>query len=371
MGDIKYVPSDSGMMSLSSNLTDLMKSMDGIHEQQETITKMLLDVDGNLIRHIDNPSEEMMLAAVKQNGMAIQYIPSTKQTEEIKMAAIKNNPCCIEFVYEPTLTMWEEAVKFEYDEDDENIEKHPVHLIKDSNIKETVVRISLYTSFIDSNPYAFSYIIRDISSEKDKNIEALTWRHFLMHHDYTSCIICPDHVMDQIVDDLINKNPCVLNRLHIKYWTLDRAKKLLKEHPSDIRNVPHSIFPDEIGELYRFASDNVKDGYDIIGIVLSFQENNFKEEIFPDILESNNIFRLINKGLFNFYNEFDKDKATYIINKFGFDKLCKEVVSEHVERIIRVLPPLTRLKYKVKLWKITKINSLKKSANEGDVDGDK
>lgn len=369
MGDINYIPSDSGMYALSSNLDDLMKSMDGIHKQQETITNMLLDVDGTLIRHIDNPSEEMMLAAVKQNGMAIQHILPMKQTEEIKWAAIKNNPYCIEFVYEPSLTMWEEAVKFEYDEDDENIEKHPVHLIKDSNIKETVVRISLYTSFIDSNPYAFSYIIRDISSEKDKNVEVLTWRHFLMHHDYTSCIKCPDDVMDQIVDDLINKNPCVLNRLHIKYWTLDRAKKLLKEHPSDIRNVPHSIFPDEIGELYRFASDNVKSGFDIIGIVCSFQSDNFKETIFPDILESKNIFFIINKGLFNFYNEFDKDKAMYIINKFGFDTLCKEV--EDVERIIRVLPPLTRLKYKLKLWKSTKINSLKESANEGDGNGDK
>ena len=355
MGDINYIPSDSGMVALSSNLTDLMKSMDRIHKQQETITKMLLDVDGTLIRHIDNPSEEMMLAAVKQNGMAIQYILPMKQTEEIKWTAIKNNPYCLEFVYEPSLTMWEEAVKFEYDDDDENIEKHPVHLIKNSNIKETVVRISLYTSFIDSNPYAFPHIIKDISSEKDKNIEVLTWRHFLMHHDYTNCInLCPENVMDQIVDDLINKNPCVLKRLHIKYWTLERAKKLLKESPSDIRNVPHSIFPDEIGELYRFASDNVKDGIDIIGIVLAFQSDNFKEKIFPDILESKNIFFIINKGLFSFYNEFDKDKAMYIINKFGFDTLCKEVVSERVEGIINVLPPLKYLKYKFKLWKYLK-----------------
>ena len=251
MGEINYVPSDSGMTALSSNLSDLMKSMEGIHKQQETITSMLLDVDGTLIRHIDNPSEEMMLAAVKQNGMAIQHILPMKQTEEIKWAAIKSNPYCIGFVYKPSLTMWEEVVKFEYDEDDENIEKHPVHLIKDSNIKETVARISLYTSFIDSNPYDFSYIIKDISSEKDKNIEVLTWRYFLMNYDYTSCInLCPDKVMDQIVDDLIDKQPIVLKRLHIKYWTLERAKKLLKESPSDIRNVPHSIFPDEIGELY-------------------------------------------------------------------------------------------------------------------------
>lgn len=355
MGDINYIPSDSGTAAVISDLGVLMKSMEGIHKQQETIASMLLDVDGTLIRHIDNPSEEMMLAAVKQNGMAIQHILPASQTDEIKMAAIKNNPYCIGFVYEPSLTMWEEAVKFEYDEDDKNIDKHPVHLIKDSNIKETVARISLYTSFIDSNPYAFSYIIKDISSEKDKNIEVLTWRYFLMNYDYTSCInLCPDKVMDQIVDDLINKNPCILKRLHIKYWTLERTKKLLKESPSEIRNVPHSIFPDEIGELYRFAADNVKDGIDIIGIVLAFQSDNFKETIFPDILESKNIFFIINKGLLSFYNEFDKDKAMYIINKFGFDTLCKEVLPERVEAIINVLPPLTYLKYKLKLWKYLK-----------------
>lgn len=364
MGELNfYIPSGSGeMISITSYLTDLMESIDSIHKQQETITSMLLDVDGTLIRHINNPSEEMMLAAVKQNGMAIQHILPMKQTEEIKWAAIKNNPYCFEFVYDPTLTMWEEAVKFEYDEDDENIEKHPVHLIKDSNIKETVVRISLYTSFIDSNPHAFSYIIKDISSEKDKNVEVLTWRHFLIHHDYTSCVLCPGNVMDQIVDDLINENPCVLKRLHIKYWTLERTKKLLKVSPSAIRDVPHSIFPDEIGELYRFASDSVKDGIDIIAIVLAFQSDNFKEKIFPDILESKNIFRLINKGLFSFYNEFDKDKASYIINKFGFDKLCKEVLSERVERIINVLPPLKYLKYTY---------ALKKYLKKGDTNGNK
>lgn len=168
--------------------------------------------------------------------------------------------------------------------------------------------------------------------------------------------------MDQIVDDLINENPCVLKRLHIKYWTLERTKKLLKVNPSAIRDVPHSIFPDEIGELYRLASDNVKDGIDIIAIVLAFQSDTFKEKIFPDILESKNIFRLINKGLFSFYNEFDKDKASYIINKFGFDKLCKEVLSERVERIINVLPPLKYLKYTY---------ALKKYLKKGDINGNK
>ena len=70
----------------------------------------------------------------------------------------------------------------------------------------------------------------------------------------------------------------------------------------------------------------------------------------------------INKGLFNSYDEFDKDKATYIINKFGFDRLCKEVVSERVEKIINLLPPLTRLKYKY---------VLKKYLKKGDIDGNK
>lgn len=356
--------------SLFDHVKELSNFMVDIRKQQFELIHMLLNIDGTTIQYIKEPTEEMLLQAVKQNGMAIQHILPMKQTEEIKWAAIKSNPYCIGFVYKPSPTMWEEAIKFEYDEDDENIDKHPVHLIKDSDIKETVARIALYTSFIDSYPYDFSYIIKDISSEKDKNIEVLTWRYFLMNYDYTSCInICPENVMDQIVDDLIDKNPCILKRLHIKYWTLERAKKLLKEHPSDIRNVPHSIFPDEIGELYRFASDNIKSGFDIIGIICSFQSDNFKEQIFPDILESKNIFFIINKGLFCFYNEFDKDKAMYIINKFGFDKLCKEV--EYVERIIRVLPPLTRLKYKLKLWKFTKIKSLKDSANEGDGNGDK
>jgi hypothetical protein len=168
--------------------------------------------------------------------------------------------------------------------------------------------------------------------------------------------------MDQIVDDLIDKQPIILKHLRIKYWTLERVEKLLKKHPFEIRYIPDSVFQNEIGSLYKLAVDNAKNGIDLIGIAFAFQENNFKEEIFPYILESENVFRLINKGLFNFYYEFDKYKATYIINKFGFDKICKEVLPERVEKIINVLPLPTRLKYKYEL---------KKYLKRSDMDGNK
>ena len=53
-----------------------------------------------LIQFIDNPSEEVQLAAVKKFGSSIKHIQNP--SEKVQLAAVKQNPYSIEFIQNPT-----------------------------------------------------------------------------------------------------------------------------------------------------------------------------------------------------------------------------------------------------------------------------
>ncbi len=75
---------------------------------------------GSSIQYIENPSEEIKLAAIKK-GDAIQYIQNP--TEEMKLEAIKNDQFAIEHIKDPSKHLQLEAVKL-YGYTIEYIEKY-------------------------------------------------------------------------------------------------------------------------------------------------------------------------------------------------------------------------------------------------------
>ena len=58
------------------------------------------------IRYIEKPSEEVKLAAVKENREAIKYIENP--SEEVQLAAVKENRMAIEYIENPS----EEVIKY-------------------------------------------------------------------------------------------------------------------------------------------------------------------------------------------------------------------------------------------------------------------
>jgi hypothetical protein len=71
----------------------------------------LLDVrkNGELLKYIDNQTEEICLEAVKKNGWALRYVK--KQTPEICLAAVKENGWALQYVKEQTSEICLAAVK--------------------------------------------------------------------------------------------------------------------------------------------------------------------------------------------------------------------------------------------------------------------
>jgi DNA-dependent RNA polymerase auxiliary subunit epsilon len=56
--------------------------------------------NGELIQFIENPSEEVQLAAVKENGYSIQFIENP--SEKVQLAAVKENPYSIHYIENPS-----------------------------------------------------------------------------------------------------------------------------------------------------------------------------------------------------------------------------------------------------------------------------
>lgn len=371
MGELNfYIPSGSGgMISITSYLTDLMESIDSIHKQQETITSMLLDVDGTLIRHIDNPSEEMMLAAVKQNGMAIQYILPMKQTEEIKWAAIKNNPYCFEFVYEPTIPMWLDAIQTEIPEDEELVEKHPVKVLKRIEMLPYQKKL-LYSTFLDQHPSDISVIADDICEMDEADAVEVFQFLFKRHGDVVDADECPRNIIGKIIDDVMEDNPRFLVYSPVEYWTMERMVKLLEYNVCYLDNVYRVVkgWNDVsiMTSLIRQTLDICKNESDMRYIII------FARYIIPysvdnlaTILESKNAINILDT-LFIQWN-IDRDGVEYILDKFPIEEISDNIRQMTFHDMTAKLSLFKRIKYRRMVNKHIKETDKK----ESDINGNK
>lgn len=198
-------------------------------EKLDTIIEMLMNLDGTLLRYVENPTYDIYLSAVKQDGMSIQYIPAEKQTEEIKMEAIRSDPFCFEFVDNPTIPMWKEMIFYCNDVKSSN---HPIHMLKDDRTIPEIQKIYLYKYYIETREFpassCFHEIIYDIT--ESRNIECEMWKYYLSNYYYDYPFTrdrCPNHVLDIIIDDVFDYNPEILPCIGEKYATPERVVKYL------------------------------------------------------------------------------------------------------------------------------------------------
>ena len=80
-----------------------------IKNPSEAVQLAAVQQDGWAIRYIKNPSEAMQLAAVKQRGRAIQYIKNP--SEAVQLAAVSQNGRAIQYIKNPSEAVQLAAVK--------------------------------------------------------------------------------------------------------------------------------------------------------------------------------------------------------------------------------------------------------------------
>ena len=80
-----------------------------IANPSEAVQQAAVNQDSSAIQYITNPSEEVQLAAVNQNGPAIYYI--TNPSEAVQLAAVNQNGPAIQYIKNPSEAVQLAAIK--------------------------------------------------------------------------------------------------------------------------------------------------------------------------------------------------------------------------------------------------------------------
>ena len=339
-----FMPDGKGLDETIMSLSD---SLSGIGKQQESIIKMLLNMDGTLIRLINEPTEEQMMIAVKQNGMAIQYMLPMKQTDEMKMAAIESNPFCFEFVYEPTMPMWLKALQAEMPEDEELAKKHPVKILKRIEMSPYQKKL-LYTTFLDQYPSDISAIADDICEMDEADVVEIFEFLFKRHGDVVDADECPRNIIGEIIDNVMEDNPRFLRCCPIEYWTTERMIKLLEYHVCYLDDVCHVVMGwDDISTpiFIKHALDICKNESDMRYIII-FARNMipYSVDYLATILESKNAIHILDT-LFVHWN-IDRNGVEYILDKFPIEEIFDNVRYATFYDMTSKLSLFKRIKYR-------------------------
>ena len=339
-----FMPDGKGLYETIMSLSD---SLSGIGKQQESIIKMLLNMDGTLIRLINEPTEEQMMIAVKQNGMAIQYMLPMKQTDEMKMAAIESNPFCFEFVYEPTMPMWLKALQAEMPEDEELAKKHPVKILKRIEMSPYQKKL-LYTTFLDQYPSDISAIADDICEMDEADVVEIFEFLFKRHGDVVDADECPRNIIGEIIDNVMVDNPRFLRCCPIEYWTTERMIKLLEYHVCYLDDVCHVVMGwDDISTpiFIKHALDICKNESDMRYIII-FARNMipYSVDYLATILESKNAIHILDT-LFVHWN-IDRNGVEYILDKFPIEEIFDNVRYATFYDMTSKLSLFKRIKYR-------------------------
>ena len=339
-----FMPDGKGLDETIMSLSD---SLSGIGKQQESIIKMLLNMDGTLIRLINEPTEEQMMIAVKQNGMAIQYMLPMKQTDEMKMAAIESNPFCFEFVYEPTMPMWLKALQAEMPEDEELAKKHPVKVLKRIEMSPYQKKL-LYTTFLDQYPSDISAIADDICEMDEADVVEIFEFLFKRHGDIVDADECPRNIIGEIIDNVMEDNPRFLRCCPIEYWTTERMIKLLEYHVCYLDDVCHVVMGwDDISTpiFIKHALDICKNESDMRYIII-FARNMipYSVDYLATILESKNAINILDT-LFVHWN-IDRNGVEYILDKFPIEEIFDNVRYATFYDMTSKLSLFKRIKYR-------------------------
>ena len=148
-----------------------------IKQKQDVLTKMILSTDGSAIRFIEDPSEEEIEIALKQNPVAIQYI--------MKGPMLKlDNP--------KSKSLWIEAVKMKYDPCKDHPINHFLKHYKDNYWETDEDKADILKAYMYSNPN-YLEVIEDAVNENALHIEL--WKSMLLlaaarcdYHIFSRCM---------------------------------------------------------------------------------------------------------------------------------------------------------------------------------------
>lgn len=117
---LSVYPTQDKEVLLAAIETDAKTTFDILNSKANGVIDEAVKKDGTILRFATNFSKELCLNAVKENGNAIKYVPTTFLDDEIITEAIKSKSCAIRYISDfATTDQWIMAL-----EDDLNNYRH-------------------------------------------------------------------------------------------------------------------------------------------------------------------------------------------------------------------------------------------------------
>ena len=299
----------------------VVSDVDIIKARIDNMTMMILWIDGTLIRFIEHPTDEEIIAALAQNLYAVKYLPKEKQTPDMWKSAAKQVGS-----YE---NIWDDVRETDFDESTK-IEIYQDIIITNidsidefyDKINSTGYDFSLWTTVITNICYVQYYVFRS----------------------------CPFEDQLTLIDKAMDISPAFLQYADVRLWTIDRVIKYLTAYPDDIGlvkckvNSDMFVYQHNVGLFIdalnasntRFVATQVLDelNEDVINNIKSYET----------LLSSKNWKYVI--GYRGNSLHMDREKATLIFRMFTVASLVENVPDhERLKEIIKCLPLSQRIHY--------------------------
>jgi hypothetical protein len=83
---------------MTDNMYPCITAQQDENPQTEKDCIVFVSRDGLLLRFVRNQTDAIRLAAVQQNGMAIQFVPWMDQSDAINLVAVQQNGMALQFI---------------------------------------------------------------------------------------------------------------------------------------------------------------------------------------------------------------------------------------------------------------------------------
>ena len=327
---------------------------DFIEKDRDTI-KMILSVDGNAIRFIDEPDDELIDIALKRTPSAIFHLKDKINNVEIlkKLIAESSDEADVLIDLAKVIeSIDDEEIKYELYKYFILFHRKAVQLVVDDfKILPIVKEDNLWLMILGNISNKEYEILR---SYRINN----TWCDLLS--DFTDDVsilrLCPCRVQDNIMYFLRNKTPRVFEYIDSSLWTEEYIYQYIRSYPNKIDVVMKDYcanrYKYKCAEFWQYAIDRTILRSDIWKLLEKYKDCKYPINLNTIILFLNSLrqYDVISGMLL--YDYLNEESARYIINRFTPEELLNNLSRDNFEKLMNLLPAKCRILYKIKNRKL-------------------
>lgn len=316
--------------------------VDELKTKMDSVTKMILAIDGSAIRFIDNPTDEEIDIALKQDLYAVRYLPEKRQTFEMWVKAADQEGSYNVIFDDINNTKFDSSAQIK---------------IYDAMIKANINDIEKFYVKINGSGYVYSLWETIISN--------------LSYLQYSTFRLCPWYAQSALIDKAMEVSREYLTYAQSELWTFDRVYAYVESCPENISLAEERadpgmfVYEHKVG-IYKHALDYCNARY---------VANEVLDNIDPDVINNITSYETLllskNWKYVVAYRgpEFimNREKAELILRKFTIASLVDEVRDhDKLKDIVRLMPLLQRIHYKRELKRELKKDSIYRKDNIDD-----